>query len=139
MSDWNKVQVSVAFISTCLIVINFRAYETLRFNAAYTRTIMSLFDKVLRTETCLFKIYSILSSDLCTSLPRGLFPVGLPVKILKALLHSSILSCHFNFLNLIDLNKLGQRYKLIVRPSLLPIFISIGPKYSPLDTVFKSS
>ena len=32
----------------------------------------------------------ILSSHLCLGLPKGLYPVGLPVIILKALLHSSI-------------------------------------------------
>ena len=37
----------------------------------------------------------ILSSHLRLSLPKGLFPVGLPVKIFKALLPSSILAtCH---------------------------------------------
>ena len=48
-------------------------------------------------------------------LPKGLFPVGLPVKILKAFLPSSILvTCpsHLNFLDLITLTILGERYKL---------------------------
>ena len=43
-----------------------------------------------------------------------LFPVGLPVKILKALLPSSILATcpvHIN-LDLIILTTLGERYKL---------------------------
>ena len=41
--------------------------------------------------------------------------VGLPVKILKALLPSSILAtcpAHLNLLDLITLTKLGERYKL---------------------------
>ena len=44
-----------------------------------------------------------------------LFPVGLPVKILKALLPSSILAtcpAHLNLLDLITLTILGERYKL---------------------------
>ena len=47
--------------------------------------------------------------------PKGLFPVGLPVKILKALLPSSILAtclAHLNLLDLITLTILGERYKL---------------------------
>ena len=46
---------------------------------------------------------------------QGLFPVGLPVKILKALLPSSILATcpvHLNLLDLITLTILGERYKL---------------------------
>ena len=34
----------------------------------------------------------ILSSHLCLGLPKGLFPVGVPVKILKALLTASVLA-----------------------------------------------
>jgi hypothetical protein len=47
-----------------------------------------------------------LSSHLRLGLPKGLFPVGLPVKILKALLPSYILatcSAHLNLLDLITL------------------------------------
>ena len=59
----------------------------------------------------------ILSSHLCLSLPKGIFPVGLPVKILKALLPSSILATcpvHLNLLDFITLTILGERYKLYV-------------------------
>ena len=59
----------------------------------------------------------ILSSKLRLSIPKGLFPVGLPVKILKALIPSTILStwpAHLNFLDLISLTILGERYKLWV-------------------------
>ena len=57
----------------------------------------------------------ILSSHLCLGLPKGLFPVGLPVKILKALLPSSILATfpvHLNLLDIIIQTILGERYKL---------------------------
>ena len=56
----------------------------------------------------------ILSSQLRLGLPKGLFPVGLPVKVLKALLSSSILAtcpAHLNLLDLITLAILGERYK----------------------------
>jgi hypothetical protein len=51
----------------------------------------------------------ILSSRLQLSLPKYLFPVGLPVKILIALLPSSILAIwpvHLNLLDLITLTTL---------------------------------
>ena len=57
----------------------------------------------------------ILSSHLRLGLPKGLFPVGLPVKILKALLLSSILatcSANLKLLDLINLTIIGERYKL---------------------------
>ena len=57
----------------------------------------------------------ILSSHLHLGLPKGLFHVGLPVKILKALLPSSILAtcpAHLNLMDLITLTILGERYKL---------------------------
>ena len=53
-----------------------------------------------------------LSFHLRLGLPKGLFPVGLPVKILKALLPSSILAtcpAHLNLLDLITLTILGER------------------------------
>ena len=57
----------------------------------------------------------ILSSHLCLGLPQGLFPVCVPAKILKVLLPSSILATWpvlINFLDLITLTILGERYKL---------------------------
>ena len=57
----------------------------------------------------------ILSSHLCLGLPKGLFPADVPVKILKALLLSSILAtwpAHLNLLDLISLTTLGEWYKL---------------------------
>ena len=74
--------------------------------------------------------FLILYSHLCHDVPEGLFPVGLPVKILKALLRSSILATCPSYLNLLDLITLTMA-------SLLPILILLGPKYSPQDPVFK--
>ena len=57
----------------------------------------------------------ILSSQLRLGLPKGLFPIGLPVKILQALLPSSIMAtcrAHLNLLDLITLTILGEWYKL---------------------------
>ena len=51
-----------------------------------------------------------LSSHLRLGLPKGFFPVGLPVKILKAFLPSSLLAtcpAHLNFLDLITHTILG--------------------------------
>ena len=59
----------------------------------------------------------ILSSHLRLGLPEGLFPVGLPVEILKAFLPSSIQAtcpAHLNLLDLITLTILGERYKFEV-------------------------
>ena len=56
-----------------------------------------------------------LSSHLRLGLPKDLFSVGLPVKILKELLPSSILAtcpAHLNLVDLITLTILGERYKL---------------------------
>ena len=47
------------------------------------------------------------SSPLRLSLPTGLFPVGLPVQILKVILPFSILAIglvHLNFLDFMNLN-----------------------------------
>ena len=56
-----------------------------------------------------------LSSQLRLDLPKGLYPAGVPVEILKALLSPSILAIwptHFSLLDLITLTILGERYKL---------------------------
>ena len=53
----------------------------------------------------------ILSSHLLLGFPKGLFPVGVPVNILKALIPSSILAtcpAYLNFLDLITLTTLGE-------------------------------
>ena len=57
----------------------------------------------------------ILSSHLRLGLPNDLFPVGLPINILKALLPSSIITKWLANLNLLDLtilNILRKRYKI---------------------------
>ena len=81
-----------------------------------------------------------MSSQLRLGLPEGLFPVDLRVKILKALLPSSIMASrpgHFNLLDYI----LGERFKtmkfLIAEHSSLPIIIPLLSKYSPHDPVYK--
>ena len=62
-------------------------------------------------------------SHLLLGLPKGLFPVGLPVNILKAFLY---------------IRRMVQTMKfLVVEPSPLPILILLGSKYSPRDPVFK--
>ena len=72
-------------------------------------SILSRINPITRIDTYPFKVHS------NVGLPKGLFPVCLPVKILKALLPSSILAtcpAHLNLLDLITLTILGERYKL---------------------------
>ena len=68
----------------------------LEFNTAFTRApmilILSQINQIPRMIPISIKSISILSSYLRLDLPKGLFPVGLPVEILKALLPSSILA-----------------------------------------------
>ena len=77
--------------------------------------ILSRINPIPRTDNYLFKVHS---NIVLPSTPRPLkclFPVGLPVKMLKALLPSSILAicpAHLNLLDLITLTILGERYKL---------------------------
>ena len=57
-----------------------------------------------------------LSFQLRLDIPKGLFPLGIPVKILKAFLHSSFLATcpvHFNLLVLIGLTILGEPIRLV--------------------------
>ena len=66
------------------------------------------------SDTNFFKIHSNIVPHLRLGLPKGLFPAGVPVKILKELLPSSILAkcpAHLNLLDLITLSILGERYK----------------------------
>ena len=76
--------------------------------------------------------------------PKGLFPVGVYVKILKTLLPSSILATwpapsQSSRVNNSDyIRRMVQTMEFfIVEPSPLPICVPLGLKYSPQDTVFK--
>ena len=84
------------------------------------------------------RLILVLSFHLRLGLPRGLFLVGLSLKILKAIVPSSILatfSAHLNLLDLIVLVILGQ--KAILKPSQFPKLNPFGSKYSPEDPVLK--
>ena len=72
--------------------------------------ILSRINPIPRTDTYFLRYILILSSHLRLGLPKGLFPVGLLVKILKALLPFSILAtcpAHLNLLDLITLTKVS--------------------------------
>ena len=89
---------------------NSMAYGTWRYNATFTQSspiipILSWINPIPPIDTYFFKVH----------FDTVLFPVGLPVKILKALLLSSILAtwpAHLNLLDLISLAILGKWYKL---------------------------
>ena len=75
------------------------------------------FSRVIRENivTYFFKIHSNIVLPSTLELRKGLFPAGLPGKILKAPLASSILAilpAYLNLLNLITLTILGDRNKL---------------------------
>ena len=103
-----------------LKLTNSMAYETRNFNAAVTRALQQSLSWAEPTQFFVLIPISlrsilILSSHLHLGLPKGLFSVGFPVKILKALLPSSILAtwpAHLNLLVLITLTILAEQYKL---------------------------
>ena len=73
------------------------AYGTRRFNATFTRTFQQFLSRAESTQFLVMIPISlrsllILSSHLRLCLPKGFCPEGLPVKILKALLPTSILA-----------------------------------------------
>ena len=73
------------------------AYETRRFNAAIHKRppiipILSRINPIPRIDTYFFKIHSNIFLPSTPRHPKGLFPAGVPVKMLKALLPSSILA-----------------------------------------------
>jgi hypothetical protein len=77
--------------------------------------ILNQINPIPRIDTYFFKIRSNIVITNRLDLPKGLFPVGASVKILKALLPSSILAtcpAHFNLLDLFTLTILGEWYKL---------------------------
>ena len=72
--------------------------------------ILSRINPIPRIYTYFLRYFVILPSYLRLLLPKGLFPVGLPVKILKTLLPYSILAKlpeHLNLKDLITLTMLG--------------------------------
>ena len=64
--------------------------------------ILNRINPISRIDTYFLRPILILSSHLRLGLPKGLFPVGLPVKILKAFLTSSILATCSAHLYLLD-------------------------------------
>ena len=93
---------------------NAMTYETRRFYAAFTSALQVESTQFLVLITIYLIFILILSSHLHLGVPKGLLPVGLPVKVLKELLSFSILPTrpsHLNLLDLIILNILGEWYK----------------------------
>ena len=77
--------------------------------------ILSQINRNPRIDTYFLRSILILYSHLRLNLPNGLFPVGLPDKILKALLPSSILATWLAYLSLLDLIALTILYELQIR------------------------
>ena len=100
--------------------------------------ILSRFNPISHIDTYFFKAHSNIVLPPTPSLPKGVCPVGLPVKILKALLPSSILTTWPVLLSLLDLitvSILGERYRLW-NPSLwsllhCPFSSLLGPNSLP--------
>ena len=99
---------------------NYMSYGTRRFNVAFKRALQKSIFWAESTQFLVLIPISLryiltLSSYIRLSLHKGLFPEGLPVKILKSLLSSSILAtwpAHFNLLDLIILTILVEQYNL---------------------------
>ena len=124
-------------------------YETRRFNTEFTWPLQkSLFRAKSTQFLVLIPIYLrsilILSSHLRVDLPKGLFPVGLPVQNFEStptFLHSDYMTCssqssRFNHPDYIRRTVQTMKF-VIVKPSQLPNLIPLGPKYSLQDPVFK--
>ena len=71
--------------------------------------ILSTIDPFLRLILISLRFIRIISSHLSLNLPRGLVPVDLPVKILKTLLLSFVLTTCPVHLNLVDLITLTNK------------------------------
>ena len=76
---------------------NSMAYETRRLQCRIHKgtpiiPTLSRISPIPRIDTYFLRYILILSPHLRIGLPKGLFPVGVPVNILKALLPSSILA-----------------------------------------------
>ena len=79
---------------------NSMAYGTRRFNATFTRALQYRYPEPNQHNSphwYISRSILIFSSHLHLGLPKGLFPVGIPVKIVKALLPSSILAPVWRF------------------------------------------
>ena len=68
------------------------AYGTQKFDAAFTFLTLNQMNPIPRVDNYFFKIHSNIVLPSALGLPRGLFSVGLPIKMLKTLLTSSILA-----------------------------------------------
>ena len=81
------------------------AYETRRLNAASLRALQELrrINQFLILIPISLRFILMFSSHPRLGIPKGTFPVGLSVKILKALQPSSILATCLAHLNLLDL------------------------------------
>ena len=76
---------------------------------------VSQINPIVCSDTYFFEIHSNIVLPPIPRPPQRSLSYGLPVKILKALLSSSILAtcpAHLNLLDLISLAILGERYKL---------------------------
>ena len=77
--------------------------------------ILSRVNPIPRIDTYFLRSILISPSHLRLGHPKGIFPVGVPVKILRALLPSSILAtwpAYLNLLDLITLTILAEPYTL---------------------------
>ena len=91
------------------------AYETRRFNAAFTRNLKQFQSWANSTQFLVLphnslRIILLLFSHVCLGLLKGHIPASLSFKILKILLPSSIY--HLNLLDLITVTILGEWCKL---------------------------
>ena len=81
--------------------------------------ILNQINPIPRIDTYLFKINS---NIVLPSTPKPSFPAGVPVKIVKAFLYSSILATRHAYrsvLDLITLTILGECYKLSFKTELV--------------------
>ena len=93
-------------------------------------------------DTYLFKVHFNIVPHLRLGLPKGLFPVELTVKILKALLPSFILAIWFSHLNLhSDYIRWTVKIMkfLIMEHSLPPLFSLLGPNIRHIIFFFFSN
>ena len=71
--------------------------------------ILSRINPIPHTDPCFLKIFFCNTAFISTpSLPRGLFPVSLPVKMLKVLLTLILAVCPAHILHLVTLKVLAE-------------------------------